>query len=220
MRLLHRVNPWAIAILAIATYSLAAGSAFGLSTGNGGGQPPAQYNSPLPTLNSGQGSYEQSDNRGRIIVSPSSFPSIQPVSIPTPAQYNSTLPSYTNGNSVTPQYDTNGRAIIAPFTLSLPSPLPVTVQQTGSLSDAHNSIVTANTSQTLLSAATRSGFILQNTSSGDLWINLLGSSATSATPSFRVTSGSSFTTPPFFPSSGSFTIWGATANQTFSVVTW
>ncbi len=91
MRLLHRVNPWAIAILAIATYSLAAGSAFGLSTGNGGGQPPAQYNSPLPTLNSGQGSYEQSDNRGRIIVSPSSFPSIQPVSIPTPAQYNSTL---------------------------------------------------------------------------------------------------------------------------------
>ena len=100
-------------------------------------------------------------------------------------------------------------------------PIPVTVEQIGNLTDGSNSISVANTSQLLMNYdLTRRGFMIQNTSTGDLWINLTGAPATSASPSFKVAAGTTFQTPPFFPSSNPVAIFGATAGATYSVVKW
>jgi hypothetical protein len=393
MRPRHHSNLRSTAILVtLAAFAAGVSDAYAFSSGNGGSQPPGEYHSTLPTLGDGQTGNTQLDNRGRLIISPSSYPTQQPVSpatgytfpvstattwpvheqgtanvnvtfptvqavAPAPSAspfpitpasgsqftvngtvnvgnypgvqlvgptasntafnvncvsgcpsgggsgsstsqgvYNAALPTYTSGQTVTAQYDQNGRAIISPFTISLPGPLPVadqynttlpvltngayqppgidsngltllspqsniqtgggiyqlnappladgqvtqvrvdaagntmvraatplpiTVEQAGNPIDRSNKIALASTSQIVMPYdPTRRGFTLQNTSGGDLWINLLGGFATAGSPAFKVPTFTTFTTPPFYPASNPVTIYGATVNATYSVISW
>lgn len=89
----------------------------------------------------------------------------------------------------------------------------MTIQRSGQ-------ITTGGTSQELLpSNTTRNGFWVQNTSSGDLWI-MEASSATTASPSLRIPTGSLYETPHSMGATNNFNIIGATTGQTYSFREW
>ena len=101
------------------------------------------------------------------------------------------------------------------ITVSSSNPLPVTkVSDTTSVATTSNGTITAGgTSQVLLTAKTRKGYWIQNTSGGDLYINRSGGTAT--TSNFKITSGAYFETPAFENVSTKIEIIGATTGQTF-----
>lgn len=83
MRLPH-LRSQSIAVIATLFFAIFTTSgAFAISTGNGGSQPIGQYNASPPTLTTGQTVNPQTDNHGKLIFSPSSFPSVQPISAAT-----------------------------------------------------------------------------------------------------------------------------------------
>lgn len=75
------------------------------------------------------------------------------------------------------------------------------------------SITAANTSQTLAAANTTRKYLgIQNTSTGDLWIDEFGNDAVLASPSFRIAAGGSLNVR----TNAKIAIIGATAGQTWS----
>jgi len=101
------------------------------------------------------------------------------------------------------------------ITVSSSNPLPVTkVSDTTSVSTTGNgTITTGGTSQVLLTAKTRKGYWVRNSSSGSLYINRAGGEAT--TSHFEVKAGDYFETPTWENVSTKIEIIGATTGQAF-----
>jgi hypothetical protein len=79
------------------------------------------------------------------------------------------------------------------------------------------SITSGCVAQSLMAASpTRFGFVLQNLSAGDLWVNVLGGAAAAAAPSFKIESGAYFETPPNYRPTAAVSIFGATTGQSFT----
>jgi len=85
------------------------------------------------------------------------------------------------------------------------------------------SITTGGTAQVLMAAKTqaheRSGFFIQNISSGDLWIHDLGT-ATQDQPSIKIASGGFFTMVGADCPDTAISIIGATTGQKFVAREW
>ena len=107
--------------------------------------------------------------------------------------------------------DENGKLV----TVSSSNPLPVTkVSDTTSVSTTSNGIITTGgESQVLLTAKTRKGYWVRNRSSGSLYINRAGGSAT--TSHFEIKAGDYFETPIWENVSTKIEIIGATTGQAF-----
>lgn len=89
-----------------------------------------------------------------------------------------------------------------------------------SFSDRSGTITLGGTAQTLIEATLRRrGFFLQNTSAGDLWINV-GVAAVAASPSIRIPSGAAYETPEGANPAGLVSIIGATTAQSFTCKVW
>lgn len=78
---------------------------------------------------------------------------------------------------------------------------------------ANGTITLGATAQQMLAAATRKGLEIQNTSSGDLWVNLNGTAAVNG--GFKLAAGQSWTSPPGMSVSGAISIYGATTSQAY-----
>jgi hypothetical protein len=97
--------------------------------------------------------------------------------------------------------------------------VPVSVAN-GSLASRSGTITTGGTAQVLAAAnSSRRGFSLLNLSSGDIWINELGTAAASQ-PSIKIVSGAYFETPAGYGSVGVISVFGATTGQAFSAREW
>jgi hypothetical protein len=87
--------------------------------------------------------------------------------------------------------------------------------------DRSGVIVAANVPQTFApTSRLRLGYIIQNNSNGDLWVNDLGTPAAFAPPSFRLVPGASFESILGYRPSQSISIIGATIGQPFTGRVW
>lgn len=120
---------------------------------------------------------------------------------------------------VKPHWGADGSGVDAAKTTSAALP----VQQVGSSATwtaaANLDIDTGNTSQTLFSSNTdRRGIMVQNLSSGDLWLGL-GATAV-ANAGIRIPPGAIYESPAHGFITGAINIVGATAGQAFSAYEW
>lgn len=92
------------------------------------------------------------------------------------------------------------------------------------ISDCSSTVTSGGAAQTLVSAnAARNGIIVQNISSGDLWINPLGT-ASAGRPSLKIPPGSYYESPfrsPIVTGTGptsqvTWSIYGATTSQEYT----
>ena len=90
------------------------------------------------------------------------------------------------------------------------------------LTDRSGSITAGGTAQALAAANTsRRGWRLQNTSSGDLWFNDIGGTASiGGAGCFKVASLGYYESPVGGGSQAAISIFGATTAQTFSASEW
>lgn len=125
-----RLNLHSAAILV--AIALTCEPAFAFSSGNGGSQPPGEYHLNAPTLIDGQTANPLLDLHQRIIISPSSYPTQQPVSPAAgyvfPVSAPSTLPVHETGVSITSVSNFPSAQGVAPAPGA--SPFPV-VQSSG-----------------------------------------------------------------------------------------
>jgi len=94
---------------------------------------------------------------------------------------------------------------------------PVVVSKSGdataTATTGNGTITTGGTSQVLLTAKTRKGYWVRNSSSGSLYINRSGGTAT--TSNFEIKAGDYFETPIWENVSTAIEIIGATTGQAF-----
>ncbi len=89
------------------------------------------------------------------------------------------------------------------------------------LTDRSGTITLGGTAQTLMAANTsRHGCILQNQSTGDMWLNETGSTAVLLQPSVWLPAGSVYTCPIGGASTAAFSLIGATTGQAFMAREW
>lgn len=89
------------------------------------------------------------------------------------------------------------------------------------LTDRSGTITSGGDAQQLAAAnASRHGFMMQNTSIGELWINELGGTASAASPSIRISAGQLYESPLGATSVLAISIFGATTAQTFTAREW
>ena len=85
----------------------------------------------------------------------------------------------------------------------------------GTLANGSGSITLGGTAQNAMAAnSSRVGFMIQNISAGDLWINTL-TTAVADQPSIKVAPGQLYETPLTMPCTGAVSIIGATTGQKF-----
>jgi hypothetical protein len=72
----------------------------------------------------------------------------------------------------------------------------------------------------MASNSSRKGWWVQNLSSGDLWVNELGSSAAASQPSFKLPAASLYESPRGGASIAAISIFGATTAQAFAAREW
>lgn len=90
----------------------------------------------------------------------------------------------------------------------------------GTLTNRSGTVTAGGTAQQLAGAnAARMGFSIQNLSTGDLWVNTLGTAA-AAQPSIKLAAGVYFETPAGYGAVGAISIFGATTGQAFSAREW
>ena len=90
-----------------------------------------------------------------------------------------------------------------------------------SLVSRSGTITTGGVAQSLMLAdTTRNGFMVQNVSSGDLWINEVGCTASAAQPSIKIAAGQMYETMDGQPCPFAVSIFGATTAQAFSAREW
>ena len=118
-----------------------------------------------------------------------------------------------------PMQQTGGTVALAAGTNTIGA---VTIGQ-GSTAErtAASSITTGGTAQLVEAAtATRIGFTIQNTSTGDLWFSTASTTPSAASPAFRLPAGQTYQTPENWSPTGAFYIYGATTGQTFTYRSW
>ena len=101
------------------------------------------------------------------------------------------------------------------ITVSSSNPLPVTKisDATATATTGNGTITAGGTSQVLLTAKTRKGYWVRNSSSDSLYINRAGGAAT--TSHFEIKAGDYFETPLWENVSTKIEIIGATTGQAF-----
>lgn len=86
--------------------------------------------------------------------------------------------------------------------------------------DRSGTITAGGADQQLMPARLgRRGYWVQNNSSGDLWVNALGTAAASQ-PSMKIGAGALYETPAHMVPPGEVRIFGATTGQTFTAREW
>ena len=86
--------------------------------------------------------------------------------------------------------------------------------------DRSGTIAAANTTQQIAPAnPARSGFLIQNLSTGDLWLATSGA-ATAGQPALRIGAGQLLEFPASGVPAGAVSVLGATAGQSFSAREW
>jgi hypothetical protein len=89
------------------------------------------------------------------------------------------------------------------------------------LTSRSGTIATGGTAQQLMAAnAARKGWWLQNLSTGDLWVNRFGGTASAAQPNIQIPSGALYETPAGGAGSTLISIYGATTGQAFASGEW
>ncbi len=123
---------------------------------------------------------------------------------------------------------TTGLSSLAALVEKLPATLGVkaataslsVVHAQGALADRSGTITAGGTAQQLAAAnAARLGLLVQNLSTGDLWLNMLGT-ATASQPSLLLAAGAYWESPVGFGAVGAVSIFGATTGQAFSAKEW
>lgn len=132
-----------------------------------------------------------------------------------------------NGSSFNSIWTNNGSGGLNPQTtlvdgsgavIAASNPLPTTMPS-ASLTDRSGTITSGGTAQTLMASnSSRKGWWVQNTSSGDLWINEIGGAAVVGGSSIRLTPGSLYEPPVL--ATYAISIIGATTGQTFAGREW
>lgn len=89
------------------------------------------------------------------------------------------------------------------------------------LTDRSGTITTGGTDQ-LISAATptRQGYQFQNNSTGDLWINDMGGTASASQPNLKIIAGGYYESPKASPCPYGIRVWGATTAQPYTCREW
>jgi hypothetical protein len=86
--------------------------------------------------------------------------------------------------------------------------------------DRSGTVTSGGTAQTVsVATSLRMGFMIQNLSSGDLWLDF-GATAAATQPAMKITSGSLYETPPNACPKGHISVYGATTSQAFSAKEW
>jgi len=117
-----------------------------------------------------------------------------------------------------------------PVEVTQATPLPVTTTATGggiaikgnpvTYTNRSSTITSGGVAQTLMAAnASRNGFLIQNVSSGDLWISSLGTAAASQ-PSIQLPPMAYYEPPLNGVPVAAISIYGATTGQAFSAREW
>lgn len=111
-----------------------------------------------------------------------------------------------------------------PVAVSDVLPLPVSSTASGgnpvTYTNRSGTVTLGGTAQTLMAAnASRQGFIVQNVSTGDLWISSLGTAAATQ-PSIWLPPGSYYEPPSDGVPVAAISIFGATTGQAFSAREW
>lgn len=95
----------------------------------------------------------------------------------------------------------------------------VSLYPVDSLIDRSSTIAAGGVAQTLCPAVTppavRRALVIQNLSSGDLWINPFGT-ASAQQPSLKITSGAYYEFPSGMVPDGAVSIWGTTTASGFT----
>lgn len=87
------------------------------------------------------------------------------------------------------------------------------------MAESSGTITTGGAAQNVLpNTASRGGFWIQNTSSGNLRVSR--ESTASATVGLLLAPGALYESPAGMPVSGAISVWGATTGQTFSAGAW
>lgn len=92
---------------------------------------------------------------------------------------------------------------------------------TATLTSRSGTIATGGTAQTLMAAnPARKGWFVQNVSTGDLWVNRFGGTASAGQPSILIKAGRLYETPAGGSGGNALSIFGATAGQAFTCGEW
>lgn len=99
--------------------------------------------------------------------------------------------------------------------------VPVSINGKGvTYTDKSGTIAAGGVAQTLMALnASRTGFWIQNVSTGDLWISSLGTAAATQ-PSLWVPAGTYYEPPTNGVPTAAISIFGATTSQAFSAREW
>ena len=105
-------------------------------------------------------------------------------------------------------------------TVSTTDPLPITYTA-ATLTSRSGTIMAGGTAQVLMAAnSARKGWFVQNVSTGDLWVNRFGGTASAAQPNILVPSGALYETPAGGSGGNAISIFGATTSQAFTAAEW
>jgi len=89
------------------------------------------------------------------------------------------------------------------------------------LTSISGTITTGGAAQTISAANVyRNGFWVQNNSSGDLWVNELGSAAAASQPAIKIAAGQLYESQKGEPCPYAISIFGATTGQAFTAREW
>jgi len=99
-------------------------------------------------------------------------------------------------------------------------PIPI-AYSTATLTSRSGTITLGGTAQSFMAANTsRKGWFLENLSSGDLWVNRFGGTASADQPSLRIPPGFVYETPAGGSGGNALSIYGATTGQAFTAGEW
>lgn len=104
--------------------------------------------------------------------------------------------------------------------VSSSNPIPI-AYSTATITSRSGTIATGGTAQSFMVAnAARKGWFIQNNSTGDLWVNRFGGTATASQPSILIPAGALYETPDGGSGGNALSIFGATTGQTFTAAEW
>jgi len=107
-----------------------------------------------------------------------------------------------------------------PTAVSSSNPLPITFS-TATITSRSGTITLGGTAQSfMLANSVRKGWFLQNNSTGDLWVNRFGGTASAAQPSLLIRAGEIYETPAGGSGGNALSIYGATTGQAFTAGEW
>lgn len=101
------------------------------------------------------------------------------------------------------------------------NPLPVVNTAGAAASDGSGTLATGGAAQTLFGGiAPQNGFLVQNNSSGALWISDVGTASAGGAAIQLAANGGVFVTPSGYKPAGAVSLYGATTGQAFAARRW